>query len=183
VLGGATRRRDFIYLGCANIAYMTLGTVRAVAWKPTSVRKQVTVHARIGEMFPPLALVHRVRDCEHISPVVIANSLDNGMLAVRGRQVVYVGVRMSESAFRHRNKLERRGQETVLRRLGSEIETQFQCQIVQTTLDPNPGFRYPYLGNTTGSLVFSRLVIEEYVEDCVAAKLCNPLPFSLVSRI
>jgi len=129
-------------------------------------------------MFPPLALVHRVRDCEQsISPVVIVNSLDNGMLAVGGRQVVHVGVRMSEPAFRHRNNLERRAQETVLRRLGSEIEMQFHCQIVRTTLDPNPGFCYPYLGNTTGSLVFSRLVIEEYVEDYVPAKADNASSF------
>lgn len=129
-------------------------------------------------MFPPLELVRRIRDGEQPnSPFLMINSRRNGLPAARGPEVIHAGIRMSEFNLRHRGNLSRSAQEKVLRLLGSELEKRFQCEIVQTTLDSSLGFCYPYLRSTEGNLVFSQLLVEDYVPAEAAHEACFRLPY------
>lgn len=117
--------------------------------------KTVTVHARIGEMFPPLELVRRMCDCQALGSQV-------WMTDSSRPELIHAGVRMSDFELPHRGSLPRSAQEVVLRRVGGELEKQFACKIVQTTLDAPVGFCYPYLRNAVGRVVFCRLEVKDY---------------------
>jgi len=124
----------------------------------------VILRARIGEVFPSLELVHRMRDRDQsTSPVLFVNARRNGLSAVGNPDDIHACVRMPISDSRNLGNLSRSEQDTVLRQLRWELERQFHYQIVQATSEPSPGFRYPYLRSIAGSLVFSRLLIEDYV--------------------
>lgn len=116
----------------------------------------MSIDARIGEMFPPLEMVRRMRNHQQLNSKVLLTDSSSP-------DVIHVGIWMPDFDLRQRGNLPRWVQESVLRQVGAELEKQFEWKIVQTILDPGVGFCYPYLGKTKASLVFSRLVVKDYV--------------------
>jgi hypothetical protein len=159
----ATRRRDFIHLACANAAYLGLLGLRSAARKPKPTRRAVTVHAHVGEIFPPLALVRRMGDCTRTSFQVLGGG--SGRQATDDTEVIHAGIRMTEFDVRHRGNLSRAAQEAVLLRLKAEVEKQFEWRISRATFatETHSAFCYPYLENAEGTVVFCRLEIKDYV--------------------
>jgi len=126
-----------------------------------STLRPVTLHAQIGNLFPPLELVHRMCNSPHTNAqlLMVSNSKEP---AGRSSQAIHVGVRMTELDPReHQGNLRRSAQEAVMRRIRIILEERFQYQAVKTTLDPSPAFWYPYLGTIAGNLVFCRLVVRD----------------------
>jgi len=166
--GGATRRRDFIRLASANLAWSGL-SLRVDALKFRSTLKPVTLYAQIGNLFPPLELVRRICNARHTNAHLLLMSDSSGpeLPGARSPQMIHVGVRMTELDPReHQGNLQRSAQEAVARRIGIVLEERFRYHVVKTTVDLSPAFWYPYLGTTAGNLVFCRLV----VKDCLVAE-------------
>jgi hypothetical protein len=139
------------------------------ALKLRSTLRPVTLHAQIGNLFPPLELLHRICNSRHTNAplLMVSNSSEPELPRAHSPQVIHVGVRMTEFDPReHQGNLQRSAQEAVMRRIGIVLEQRFQYHPVRTTLDPSPAFWYPYLGTNAGNLVFCRLV----VEDCPVAE-------------
>lgn len=113
-------------------------------------------------MFPPLALVRRMGDCTR--PSLQALAVDSGKRSAEGTEQIHVGIRMPEFDVRYPGNLSRNAQQVVLRRLGAELEKQFEWKIARTTFDGNTqAFCYPYLGTAEGSVVFCRLEVKDYI--------------------
>ncbi|MFZ0739725.1 MAG: hypothetical protein WAM96_21700 [Candidatus Acidiferrales bacterium] len=158
------RRRDFIQLAAGNLAWFGLGVFRMDALKLRSALRPVMLHAQIGNLFPPLELVHRIRNSGHTNAqlLMVSKSSEPELPGARGPRTIHLGFRMTELDPReHQGNLQRSAQEAVMRRIGIVLEERFQYHAVKTTLDPSPAFWYPYLGTTAGNLVFCRLVVED----------------------
>jgi len=61
----------------------------------------------------------------------------------------------------HQGNLSPTAQQAVMRRVKAVLEEQLQYRVVQTTLDSNSAFWYPYLGTTAGNLVFCRVIVND----------------------
>jgi len=148
------------------MAWFALGAFRMDALKLRSAVRLVTLHARIGNLFPPLELVHRIRNSGHTKAqlLMVSNSSEPELPGARSPRTIDVGVRMTELDPReHQGNLQPSAQEAVMRRIGIVLEEQFQYHAVKTTIDPSPAFWYPYLGTTAGNLVFCRLVVKDFL--------------------
>jgi len=134
------------------------------ALKLRSTLRPVTLHAQVGNLFPPLELVRRICNSQHTDEQLLTMSKSSEAELPRAcsPQTIHVGLRMTELDPReHQGNLQRSAQEAVMRRIGVVLEERFQYQTVKTTLDPSPAFWYPYLGTMAGNLVFCRLVIRD----------------------
>ncbi len=88
-----------------------------------------------------------------------------------GADVIHVGIRMPDFDLRHGGTLSRSARELVLRRLGAELEKQFDWRIARATFDGSThAFCYPYLRNAEESIVFSRLEVNDYIAADAARK-------------
>jgi hypothetical protein len=160
----ALRRRDFLQLGCASIACAQLGAIRAAAQTLSSARRRVSVRAQIGNVFPPLDLVRRMREPNGPSAeILVGNSGSHESAGEQRPQSIHVGIRVPDIQFGRRGILTKRTQEVIMRRIRSHLEDKLQCEIVQTTLEPGPAFSYPYLASHAGSLTFCRLTLKDYL--------------------
>lgn len=158
------RRRDFIQLGCVSAACCQLRAFRASSWTFGYARKKVTVHAQVGNMFPPLELVRRMCNSSQFETHgFVRNSGGDEFHNERFPRTIYVGMRAPEFDFQHRGNLARNAQEAIMRRLGTELQQRFHWEIAKTTFDSDPGFCYPYLASEGGSLIFCRLTINDHV--------------------
>jgi len=113
------RRRDFMQLAAANLAWLGLGGFRASALKLRSALRPVKLHAQIGDLFPPLDLVHRIRDCkDEKACVMLGESGTAEVLSTCGRQRVYLGLRMTGiDPIEHQGNLQSNAQRAVMRRI------------------------------------------------------------------
>jgi hypothetical protein len=162
--GGATRRRDFIHLASSNVAWLGLGTLGMDALRLTPELKPVTLHAEIGNLFPPLELVDRMCKSGHSSAqlLVVNMSSEHELPGARRSQTIHAGVRMTELDPRvHQGNLHRSTQEAVMRRIKIVLKERLQYEVVKITIDPGPAFWYPYLGTIVGCLVFCRLEVTD----------------------
>jgi len=158
------RRRDFIQLAVANVAWLGLGALGTDALALTLALTPVRLHAQIGNLFPPLELVRRVRNSNQTDAqfLMVNNSGDREAPLPRNPQTIHIGFRMTElDPVEHHGNLQRNAQRVVMRRIGTVLEERFQYRAVQITLDPSPAFWYPYLGTAAGNLVFCRLVVTD----------------------
>jgi hypothetical protein len=122
----------------------------------------VTVHAEVGEMFPPLELVRRMGDCTRTNFQLSGEGLRQ---SAQSSEVIHVGIRMPDFDVRHRGNLSRSAQEMVLRRLRAELEKRFEWRVARAMFDAetHQAFCYPYLGNAGGSVVFCRLQVKDHI--------------------
>jgi hypothetical protein len=158
------RRRDFIQLASANLAGFGLGTLGMFALKLGAAPRPVTLHAQIGNLFPPLELVYRIRNSEHTKAqfVMLSESSRPELPGARDPRTIHLGLRTTElDPSEHQGNLQPNAQAVVMRRIRTVLEERFQCRVVQTTLDPSPAFWYPYLSTPAANLVFCRLVVKD----------------------
>jgi hypothetical protein len=137
--------------------------MRAAAWKPKPTRRAVTVQAQVGELFPPLELVRGMGDCTRPNFQVLGGG--SGRQVSHGTEVMHAGIRMPEFDVGHRGNLSPSAQEAVLRRLGAELEKQFEWRIARTTFDAETpsAFCYPYLGDAEETVIFCQLEVKDYL--------------------
>ena len=146
------------------MACLGLGVLRAGAWNGSPPRRPVAVHAQIGDMFPPLALVRSMSDSQLAEPqVLIGESLRHRRNGTDLPQVIHVGIRMSRFDLAHRCSLPPTSQAEVLRRIEGELERKFELEIVHKRFVGDFACCYPYLGNSAGHLVFCRIEVKDYI--------------------
>jgi hypothetical protein len=158
------RRRDFIQLASANLAWLGLGDFGMFALKLGGAPRPVTLHAQIGNLFPPLELVHRMRNSERRKAqfVMVSESGRPELPGAGNPRTIHLGVRTTElDPSEHQGNLQRNAQAVVMPLIRTVLEERFQCRVVQTTLDPSPAFWYPYLSTPAANLVFCRLVVKD----------------------
>ena len=123
----------------------------------------MTIHAQIGDLFPPLELVRHMRDGPQPDfQVLAAESNRWAPQNDRNAKIIYVGIRMPEFHI-PRGNLPPRVQRMLLQRIQAKLKSQLVLNIVQTTLAGDFAFCYPYLRNTAGDLVFCRLEIRDHI--------------------
>lgn len=114
-------------------------------------------------MFPPLELVRSMSNSQLGEPqVLIGKSSRIGRNSLDVSQVMYVGIRMSESDLGHRCNLPPSLQAEVLRQIEAELERKFEFEIVRRKLVGDFAFVHPYLQNSAGNLVFCRIEVKDH---------------------
>ena len=158
------KRRDFMQVVSGSLAWLGLGSVANGALFVLPGLKDFTLHAQIGHMFPPLGLVHRLRNNE-LSEMEYVTEGDLGSFPLSGSgdaRTIYVGLRMREfDPNLHHGNLQDGAREEAVRRIDAFARERFGWRTVRTTFEQNPAFWYPYSGKGAGSLVFCRLVFRD----------------------
>ncbi len=158
------KRRDFMQVVSGSLAWLGLGSLANGTLFAFPGLKDVSLHAQIGHMFPPLRLVHRLRDNE-LSEMEYVTEGDLGSFPLSGSgdaRTIYVGLRMKEfDPSSHHGNLQEGAREEAARRIKAFVQERFRWRTVHSIFDQNPAFWYPYLEKSSGSLVFCRLVFRD----------------------
>jgi hypothetical protein len=147
------------------MAWLGFGGFCADALQPRTALRPVTVHAQIGNLFPPLELVRRIRSGSHLHEqlLTLSNSNDPAFPHARGPQTIHVGIWMTEADSReHQGNLPLSTREAVMRQIESASAERFHYHAKATTFDPGPEFWYPYFGGNGKRLVFCRLIVRDF---------------------
>jgi hypothetical protein len=147
------------------MAWLGCGGSYADALQPLTVLRPVRVHAQIGNLFPPLELLRRIRSGSHPREqlLTLSNSGEPTFPHARSPQTIDVGIWLTEPDPReHQGNLRPSAREAVMRLIESVSAERFQYHAKAITFDPGPAFWYPYFGGNGRRLVFCRLVVRDF---------------------
>jgi len=156
------KRREFVQLAVVNTAWLAASSLRAGAFSGWTSLTPVTVHAELGQFFPPLKLVRRLhQSVDSSAPLLLVNQYQaKSGVAGHSPEIVDIAVRLPDiSRQESHGNLSREVRELVVAKAKDILEKELGYRAAQTTVAAGPAFWYPYSGKASGNAVFCRLTI------------------------